>query len=183
LSRAVFLDRDGTILVERGQAAADPSEVELLPGAAEGLRTLRDAGYLLIVVTNQSGLARGLYDAAAYRAVTARMETLLAMESVALDRIEHCPHHPDRTGPCGCRKPEPGMLLRAAAALGVDRAASWCVGDAARDLRAGIAAGCRTVLVLTGKGEREREEAESLTSFVAADLAEAARIVLAEESP
>jgi len=183
VSRAVFLDRDGTLLVERGGPPTRPEDVALLPDVSRGLRALAEAGFLLVVATNQSGLARGLYDEATYRAVTDRMEALLAEDGVKLDAVLHCPHHPDRTGPCACRKPEPGLLLEAAERLGIDLGRSFLIGDAVRDLEAGIAAGCRTILVRTGKGERERDAAAALTPRpdVAADLLDAACRILGAE--
>jgi D-glycero-D-manno-heptose 1,7-bisphosphate phosphatase len=185
VSRAVFLDRDGTLLVERGGPPTDPEAVELVPGAAAAVRELAGAGWRRVVVTNQSGLARGHYDLATYRAVTGRMRELLAAEGATLDAVCHCPHHPEGAVEewsvvCDCRKPAPGLLLRAAEELGLDLAASWCIGDAARDVESGRAAGCRTILVLTGKGRGERERIDESATRVAADLREAARIVLAE---
>ena len=182
MKKAVFLDRDGTLLVERGGPPIDPADVALLPGAVAGLRTLRDAGFLLVVVTNQSGLARGLYDEATYRAVTARMTELLAAGGVTLEGVLHCPHHPEWSGPCDCRKPAPGLILTAVEQFGIDGKRSWVVGDAARDLEAGLAAGCRVILVRTGKGESQREAAANLRPrpAVVADLVAAARQILTE---
>jgi D-glycero-D-manno-heptose 1,7-bisphosphate phosphatase len=178
LRPAVFLDRDGTLLVERGGPPVCPEEVDLNPGVADGLLTLGAAGFALVVVTNQSGIARGHYDEGTYRDVTSQMEDLLAASNVALDGVYHCPHHPDSA--CDCRKPKPGLLLKAAQELEIDLGRSWCVGDATRDLEAGLAAGCRVVLVLTGKGESERTAAGSLGAHVAPDLEAAARVIVEE---
>ncbi|MGD8278025.1 MAG: HAD family hydrolase, partial [Gemmatimonadota bacterium] len=125
--RAVFLDRDGTILVEKNYLS-DPDEVELIPGAADALRHLRDAGYVLVVITNQSGIARGYFDEPEYRAVERRMEELLEAEGVALDGSEHCPHHPQFTGPCECRKPGLALFRKAAETLDIELAASAFIG-------------------------------------------------------
>ena len=129
---AVFLDRDGT-LVEEVPYLHDPGRVVLLPGAA-ALGGLAAAGYALVVVTNQAGVARGLYDEAAVEAVHRRLAELLAGVGVRLDAVLHCPHHPEGTVPgyaraCRCRKPGPGMLEAAAGRLGLDLAASWLIGN------------------------------------------------------
>ncbi len=182
MTRAAFLDRDGTILLERGGPPLDPADVELIPGAVRGLRALADAGFELIVVTNQSGLARGHYDESVYHAVTERMKALLAESGVRLDAVRHCPHDNGVLGAytCTCRKPLPGMILDAAKDHGIDLGRSFLVGDAERDLAAGKAAGCRVMLVLTGKGEHERDavRVKHPSAEIVADLAEAARWIL-----
>jgi D-glycero-D-manno-heptose 1,7-bisphosphate phosphatase len=149
--RAVFLDRDGTLNVDTGYVAR-PEDVRLCAGAAEGLRRLAAAGFLLVVVSNQSGIARGLLEPAQADAVDARVAELLREHGVELTASYRCPHLPGGSRPefareCDCRKPHPGLLLRAAADLGIDLRASWAVGDAPRDAQAGLAAGCRAVLV------------------------------------
>ena len=141
---AVFLDRDGT-LVEEVPYLHDPGRVMLLPGAA-ALGGLAAAGYALVVVTNQAGVARGLYDEAAVVAVHRRLAELLAGVGVRLDAVLHCPHHPEGTVPgyaraCRCRKPGPGMLEAAAGRLGLDLAASWLIGNHPADVGAAQAAG------------------------------------------
>ena len=149
---AVFLDRDGT-LVRGVEYLADPNDLALLPGVGEALRRMRDAGRALVVCTNQSGVARGCFDLERLAAIHERFLALLAAEDVALDGLYFCPHHPEGVadgfaGECDHRKPAPGMLLAAAAALGIDLRASWMVGDSRRaDLAAGRAAGCRTAYV------------------------------------
>jgi len=179
--RAVFLDRDGTILVEKNYLA-DPDEVELLPGAADALRRLRDAGYALVVITNQSGIARGLFGETEYRAVERRLEELLAAEGVVLDGSEFCPHHPEFTGPCQCRKPGLALFRRAAETLGIDLAASAYIGDRPGDVLPAAGFGGLGILVRTGYG------AESVGDVppdvgVAADLCEAADLVLRKDFP
>jgi D-glycero-D-manno-heptose 1,7-bisphosphate phosphatase len=121
-------------------------------GAAGALRTLRDAGYLLVVVSNQPAAAKGLVEVEQLERVNARVVELLQAEETRLDGLHVCLHHPagvvpELTGACTCRKPEPGLLLAAAAELGVDLQASWMVGDSDVDVAAGAAAGCRTILV------------------------------------
>jgi D-glycero-D-manno-heptose 1,7-bisphosphate phosphatase len=150
----VFLDRDGT-LVEEVPYLHDPGRVVLLDGVA-GLGELAAAGYALVVVTNQAGVARGLYDEAAVEAVHRRMADLVAAAGVRLDAVLHCPHHPEGTVPgyahaCRCRKPGPGMLEAAAERLGLDLPASWLVGNHPADVGAAVAAGVRPLFVTTGR--------------------------------
>jgi histidinol-phosphate phosphatase family protein len=130
---AVFLDRDGTIIEDPGYVA-DPAAVRLLPRAALAIARLNHADLPAIVVTNQSGIARGLVDEAGYAATGRRLDELLAASGARLDGHYHCPHHPDFTGACECRKPGPLLYLRAAAEHGLDLARSWWVGDRLRDV-------------------------------------------------
>lgn len=151
--RAVFLDRDGT-LTEPRHYPCHPDELVLQPGIGPPLRALQRAGFALVVVTNQSGLARGLFDLAALDAMHHRLRALLARHGVRLDGIYACPHHPEGTVPryrsvCPCRKPAPGMLHQAAHDLDLDLARSWTVGDSACDIGAGRRAGTLTALVST----------------------------------
>ncbi|MBX6363293.1 MAG: HAD family hydrolase [Gemmatimonadetes bacterium] len=150
----MFLDRDGTLIEER-HYLADPDGVVLLPGAAAGLRALRELGYALVVVTNQSGIARGLFTEADFHRVQLRLEALLAAEGVRLDGVYMCPHHPEHGGPCECRKPGLGLYRRAIAELGVDASASLFVGDRATDIEPARAFGGRGVLVRSGYGAAE----------------------------
>lgn len=153
--RAAFIDRDGVLNEERAYVHTIEDFV-LLPGTLAALRALEAAGYRRVVVTNQSGIARGLYTEAQYQRFTAQVREHLRAEGVTLDAIEHCPHLPDAPLPqyrraCECRKPEPGMLLRAIGALDIDPAGSFLVGDRLLDVQAGRAAGVgRCFLVRTG---------------------------------
>lgn len=181
---AVFLDRDGTINREVDYLS-DPADLELLPGAVDALRKLKDAGYLLCVVTNQSGVARGLFDEDQLKQIHVRLEELLAAEGVQLDWIGYCPHHPTEGRPgyranCFCRKPRPGMLLEAAASLRINLERSWCIGDSMRDLKAGERLGVMGLLVRTGKGADQARKAESSGHYVDVvdDLLEAADRIL-----
>lgn len=151
---AAFLDRDGTI-VEEAHYLDDPDRVVLIDGAAEGMRALAEAGFALVVVTNQSGIARGLYTAVEFHAVQQRVEELLADRGVAIDLALFCPHHPDFSGPCDCRKPGLGMYRDAAARLDLDLARSIYVGDRIKDVLPALETGGRGFLVLTGYGTRE----------------------------
>src|SRR5688572_31452494 len=155
---AILLDRDGTILVEKDYLA-DPADAELIAGVAPGLRDLQDAGFALVVVSNQSGIARGMYGEAEYTAVDLEMKRLLAMHDVFIEASYHCPHHPDFTGDCDCRKPKAGMFERAIRELGLDARRSWLIGDRLRDLAAAPALGARAILVRTGYGEAEAANA------------------------
>ncbi len=151
---AAFIDRDGTLIVER-HYLADPAGVELIGGAAEALRALRRAGYALIVVTNQSGIARGLISPEEYEAVHRRLEGLLAGEGVRLDGTYHCPHHPDHTGSCDCRKPGLGLYRQAAAEHELKLAGSVYIGDRVSDVLPALALGGAGYLVGTGYGSEE----------------------------
>lgn len=177
LRPAVFVDRDGTMIVERSYLA-DPDGVHLVPGTAEALARLRGAGFALVTVTNQSGIALGLYTERAYHAVAARVEEVLAAAGAPVDATEHCPHHPDVTGPCDCRKPATGMHRRAAARLDLDLSASFYVGDKVTDVLPATELGGQGILVRTGYG-REHEASVPLGTWVADDLLAAAERVLA----
>lgn len=137
-----FLDRDGT-LIRDTDYPRDPALVELLPGAADALKQLRRHGYALVVVSNQSGIGRGLITPGEAAAVHERFVGLLADHGITLDGAYYCPHTPDDG--CGCRKPAPGLLVRAAKELGLDIARSVMIGDKASDVEAGESVGCRAV--------------------------------------
>lgn len=150
---AVFFDRDNTLIVG-ADYLGDPLDVMLMPGAAACVAGVRRLGYRVVTVSNQSGVARGFYDEEAVHAVNEQMDRALreGNELATIDRDEFCPHHPQASVEayrldCECRKPKTGMLLRAAEALDLDLSRSWLVGDAPRDIEAGAAAGCRTVLL------------------------------------
>ncbi|MHB8730458.1 MAG: D-glycero-alpha-D-manno-heptose-1,7-bisphosphate 7-phosphatase [bacterium] len=175
--RAVFVDRDGVLIKEVNHLTAS-SQIEILPGVPESLRRLRDAGWAVVVITNQSVVARGMVTEAGLREIHRALESQLRSRGATLDAIYYCPHHPEGAVAsyrvaCDCRKPAPGLLLRAAADLGIDLGASVMVGDAPSDIEAGRRAGCRTVL-LRAAGETGASGAD----HVAADLAAAADWVL-----
>lgn len=176
---AVFLDRDGTLVVER-HYLADPDGLQLVPGALGALAALRDAGYALVVVTNQSGIARGLYTEADYRAVADRLDSVLAKASLSLDGSYHCPHYPEVTGPCACRKPSTGMYLQAASELDLAPERSWYVGDKISDVLPALALKGRGILVRTGYG-REHESSVPDGVAVVDDLEAAATYILGED--
>lgn len=184
----VFLDRDGTLIREREQPPRCAADVEFLAGAVEALAELRRAGLALVMVTNQSAIARGWLRYEEFEAVQAAVREALARQGVALDATYFCPHHPSAgfapyRRNCECRKPGDALLRRAAKEFDLDLARSWMIGDAVRDLQAGQRVGARGILVATGKGQREAERldptARSEVSF-AADLRAAASVVLKE---
>lgn len=173
---AVFLDRDGTVVQERDYLD-DPGDVELVAGAVEAIRALRSAGYAVVLVTNQSGIARGLYSLEDYRAVAERVDEVLLAAGASMDGTYYCPHHPDFTEACECRKPGTGMYVRAARDLDLDLAASYYVGDKVSDVLPALALGGTPMLVRTGYG-REHETLAPSGTRVANDLRAAAQWIL-----
>jgi D-glycero-D-manno-heptose 1,7-bisphosphate phosphatase len=152
---AVFLDRDGTINQEKDYLYRI-EDFEFVPGAPQAIRLLNEAGLLVVVVSNQSGVARGYYTEADVEKLHHHISAELAISGARVDAWLYCPHHPSGKGSyavyCNCRKPLPGMLLDAAAQFGIDLAASVMIGDKLVDMEAGHAAGCRTILVRSGYG-------------------------------
>jgi D-glycero-D-manno-heptose 1,7-bisphosphate phosphatase len=179
---AVFLDRDGTLVVERGYNS-DPAEIELLPGVPRALQNLRAAGYALVVVSNQSGVGRGLFPQERVHQAMAELRRQLRGHGVELDAIYFCPHRPEED--CVCRKPLPGLLRLAAEDLVLDLPRSVMIGDKRIDVATGQAAGARGVLVRTGYGHDEEarlaESGSAPSDHVAADLTGAAAWVLARD--
>jgi D-glycero-D-manno-heptose 1,7-bisphosphate phosphatase len=169
--RFVLLDRDGTIIVEK-HYLADPDGVELIEGAADGLRRLRSLGLGLAVVTNQSPIGRGLFDRAQLAEIHERLTWILAAEGVVLDGLFFCPHTPDDA--CGCRKPRPGLVEQAAAALGFNPTRSFVIGDMRSDIELGQGVGATTLLVRSGYGARTEAEASASPDHVVDGLVEAA---------
>ena len=174
---AAFLDRDGTI-VQEAHYLADPEAVVLVPGAADAIRSLQEAGYAVVVVTNQSGIGRGLYRLEDYRAVATRIDALLAAEGVAVEGTYFCPHHPLEADPCDCRKPNTGMYEAAARDLGLDVTDSFYVGDKITDVQPAQTLGGRGILVRTGYG-REHEADVPDGVAVVDDLPSAAAEIVA----
>ncbi len=176
--RAVFLDRDGTIVEDPG-FLHEPDKVKLLPGAAAAIRRLNDAGYRVIIVTNQSGIARGRFTVADYEAVQQRLGALLTAQGARLDGAYFCPHHPQFTGPCDCRKPGLKLFRDAQAAFDIDFAQSWWVGDRLSDVQPARLLGGHGVLVTTGDGNLHQGQARALGVTVVADIGEAVQEILA----
>lgn len=176
--RFVLVDRDGTINEEVGHLR-DPGALRLIPGSADALRRLREAGLGIVIVTNQADVGRGRLDPAGLDRIHERLRAMLGAEGVEIDDLLHCPHAPDAG--CPCRKPAPGMAVEAAARHGFDPGRSFVVGDHAGDAGMGRAIGATTLLVLTGHGGEERDRAmrEDLVDHVVPDLAAAADIITA----
>jgi len=178
--RAAFLDRDGT-LIEDAHYLSDASAVRLLAGVVDPVRRLNDAGVAVVVVTNQSGIAQGLLTESQYQATRARLDELMARGNARIDATYHCPHHPDVTGPCDCRKPGTGLHRRAATDLGLDLSRSLYVGDRYRDLVPGIELGGFPRLVASADTPEVDLERARVAGLLATSLAEAVASFLAEE--
>jgi histidinol-phosphate phosphatase family protein len=182
---AVFLDRDGTMNGLRGHLA-QPEDLNLLPRVGAAVRRLNDAEYRVVVVTNQPVLARGEATAAGLRRIHGKLEALLGCDGAFVDRIYHCPHHPDAGFPgeiaalkvvCNCRKPSPGMIDQACSELNIDPSRSWLIGDSTADIAVARVRGITSVLVCTGEGGRDYRY-EASADFVAADMADAVSLIL-----
>ncbi|MGC9490381.1 MAG: D-glycero-alpha-D-manno-heptose-1,7-bisphosphate 7-phosphatase [Thermovirgaceae bacterium] len=172
--RAVFLDRDGTLIEEKGYIQR-PEEVVLLPQAAEALKGFRTLGLKVVILTNQSGIGRGFYTEADYDKTMARLFDLLREKQTAVDASYFCPHAPWER--CPCRKPSPGMAERAALELSIDLSRSFVVGDKASDMELARVIGARGILVRTGFGAKTEQSGTPLWDAAADDLAEAAEII------
>lgn len=186
--RAVFLDRDGNINRDVGYPGCYDL-IEIYPYSFEAVRRLNQAGLLAVIVTNQSGVGRGLIEESRLRDIHARMQEAFRLHEAHFDGIYYCPHHVSSRNPaygrdCDCRKPQPAMGLRAAADLGIDTSASFMVGDKVEDIQFGLNLGARPVLVLTGYGRESlpKLEAQGIEpAHVAQDLLDAVDWILKEE--
>jgi histidinol-phosphate phosphatase family protein len=183
----VFLDKDGTI-IENVPYNVDPALIRLAPGAEEGLARLHRAGYLLFVVSNQSGVARGFFPESALQGVADRLHELLAARGIPLAGFTWCPHHPEGiveeyAVTCNCRKPAPGQILEIAARHDIDLARSWMIGDILDDIQAGRAAGCRTILIDSGNETEWIMSPDREPEHRAPDLAAAARYIIEQDDP
>jgi D-glycero-D-manno-heptose 1,7-bisphosphate phosphatase len=171
-ARAVFLDRDGTLMADVGYPR-HPDQVRLLPGVTEGLAACRKAGFRLAIISNQSGVGRGYFDADAVQAVHQRLLDLLQAEGVRIDDAQYCLHAPEDQ--CACRKPSPLMIQRSARRLGADPSMSFMIGDKPSDVEAGRRAGCHTILLRPDKDPARGGVAD----FVVGDWEACTRIILA----
>ncbi len=187
--RAIFMDRDGTLSEEVGYVN-HLSRYRLMPNSLEAIRLANGAGFLVVVTTNQAGVARGYFSEDLVRQVHGRLRAWVEEGGGRIDAIYYCPHHPKEGAPpyraeCDCRKPRPGMILRAGREHDIDLAASYAVGDSWIDIEAGAAAGVPGVLVLTGYGrgllEHQREKLRVTPAHVAEDVLEAARWIVARD--
>ncbi len=172
--RFVLLDRDGTVIVSH-HYLSDPEKVELLPGAAEGLRRLRDAGFGLILVTNQSAIGRGYFDLSRLEEIHGRLAELLASEGIELDGVYFCPHRPDEE--CACRKPGVGLVERAAREHDFDPNDAFVIGDNVCDIEMGEACGARTLLVTSGYGREVLRAGTVRPDHVVTDLTQAEVVI------
>lgn len=186
--RAVFLDRDGTINVEKDYLHR-VEDFAFIEGAPQAIKRLNDAGFLVIVVTNQSGIARGFFGAEDVDRLHEHIRLQLKAVGAKVDGFYVCPHHPTEgeeffRKDCDCRKGRPGMLLQAAEAFDIDLGSSWIVGDKTADIEAGLRAGCRPILVQTGYGAAEQSRLGPYrdATRIAADLEAAADIIVAASS-
>jgi D-glycero-D-manno-heptose 1,7-bisphosphate phosphatase len=180
--RAVFLDRDGTINVEKNYLHK-VEDFEFIPGSPEAIKRLKDAGFIVIVVSNQSGIARGYFDEQALETLHRHVQEELAEHGTSIDAFYFCPHHPEQglgayKVVCECRKGAPGMLLQAAREHGIDLEQSFMVGDKLADIEAGRRAGCRSVLVLTGYGESVAQKQKMATVEKCQNLSVAVDLIL-----
>jgi rfaE bifunctional protein nucleotidyltransferase chain/domain len=173
---AIFVDRDGTI-IEHVEYLHEPEKLKLLPGALEALKRLREAGFRIVVVTNQPGIGLGYFTMEQFFKVNARLLRESSKVGLAFDRVYFCPHTP--ADGCSCRKPDPGMLTRGIRELNIQVEGSYMIGDSGLDVRAGRSAGCRTVLVRTGLGTTAAVEGGT-ADLICEDLEDAARAILKE---
>ncbi|MFA5113820.1 MAG: D-glycero-beta-D-manno-heptose 1,7-bisphosphate 7-phosphatase [Candidatus Margulisiibacteriota bacterium] len=183
-SRAVFVDRDGTIIEDSGYIST-PKEVHFLPGSIEALRQLNQAGFKVIVITNQSGVARGFFSEDMVQTIDKFIHKQVLSGGGHIDAFYYCPHHPEHgvypyRQECACRKPSPGMIKQAAQDHHLDLGRSFMVGDHSCDVRAGKTAGVRTVFVLTGHGSREKAKLADKPDHTAPSLAEAVAWIIKE---
>ncbi|MFB3891578.1 MAG: D-glycero-alpha-D-manno-heptose-1,7-bisphosphate 7-phosphatase [Phycisphaerae bacterium] len=185
-NKAVFVDRDHTLIEDPGYLS-DPAAVKLLPGVGPALKSLSAAGFRIVLVTNQSGIARGILTEETLAGIHDELRRQLAQHGAALDGVYYCPFHPEGViekyaRESDMRKPKPGMLLAAAKDMDIDLTASWMVGDGARDIEAGQRAGCRTIRVRVPSrppsGEPQDEDVQA--DFTVHNMVEAARIILRE---
>ncbi len=180
-NKAVFIDRDNTLIEDPGYLA-DPSAVKLLPGVELAIRSLHQSGFKVVVITNQSGIARGLLTEETLEAIHGELRRKLGEKGVHLDGIYYCPFHPAGSvekyaTESDLRKPQPGMLLKAAEDMDIDLARSWMIGDGARDVEAGQRAGCRTVRVRT-KVKHPDDDENVQADYTVRNLVDAAKVIL-----
>lgn len=183
MNRAVFLDRDGVITQDPPHYAYKLEQLKLIPRSAKAIRLLNENGFKVIIVSNQSGVARGYYKKKDVEIFNRAMEDKIKQEGAYIDAVYYCPHHPEskiieyRIN-CDCRKPNPGMLLKATQHFDVDLKISFVVGDKISDIIAGSSAGCTTILVLTGQGKLQIFENSIKPDFISVDLYDAVENII-----
>ncbi|TWR26233.1 HAD family hydrolase [Mucilaginibacter achroorhodeus] len=181
-NKAIFLDKDGTLIPDIPYNV-DSQLITLQADAIEGLKRLQAAGYLFIVVSNQSGVARGIFEENMLKGVEQRIRQMLSAQGIGLTAFYYCPHHPKGIVPglntdCNCRKPEPGMLFTAAVEHHIDLGASWMIGDILNDVEAGNRAGCSTVLIDNGNETEWVSGHHRVPTVIAKSIDEAAILML-----
>lgn len=179
--KAVFIDKDGTLIVDVPNNV-DPKYIHLDPDAGPALQQLQQAGYRLFIISNQAGVAHGYFQENALVDVMNQVHYLLKPFDVKIDGFYYCPHHPDGAIPayaipCSCRKPEPGLILRAAQEHGIDLTASWMIGDILNDVEAGNRAGCRTILLDNGNETEWQSTANRMPTHTVRNWIKAAELM------
>lgn len=182
MNKAVFLDKDGTI-IEDVNYLKHASQIKFIPGSVEAIKMLNKAGYKVIVISNQSGIARGILTEDMLQAIDKNLHKRLLHQGAYLDGMYHCPHHPEHglypyKKECSCRKPNPGMLLKAAKDHDIDLAQSYMIGDHPTDIEAGKKAGTKTIFVLTGHGKEEKDRIKEAPDQIVESLLEAVKQIL-----
>ncbi|MFC1637461.1 D-glycero-beta-D-manno-heptose 1,7-bisphosphate 7-phosphatase [Candidatus Margulisiibacteriota bacterium] len=177
MNKAVFLDRDGTIVEDVGYMNS-PKQLEFIPGSIKAIKKLNEAGYKVVVITNQAGVARGLITEDMLQTIDKTLHKWILSGGAHLDGIYYCPHHPDHgvypyKQVCECRKPHPGLIKRAHRDLDIDPAQSFMIGDKATDVEAGKRAGTKTVFVRSGRGQAEEKKINGKPDHITENLAEA----------
>lgn len=180
---AIFLDRDGTINIEKNYLH-QTQDWEWIPGAIEAIKLFNKKGFFVVVVTNQAGIARGLYTTKEIDILHSYVSSQLRSYGAKIDKFYYCPHHPnyDEKERCNCRKPSPGMLLEATKDLNIDLNNSWIVGDKISDIAAGKNFNLKSILVLTGHGNKEKDLLVQEDQIVCNDILEAAGLILSATS-
>jgi len=182
VNKAVFLDRDGTIVEDVGYLN-DPADLKFIPGSIEAIKKLNQAGFKVVVITNQAGVARGLITENMLQTIDKTLHKWILSGDAHLDGLYYCPHHPEHGSypykqACECRKPHPGLLKKAERDLKIDLSKSFMVGDKSSDIEAGKTAGTKTVFVTTGKGQKEKNELKEQPNHIAANLSQAVDWIL-----
>ncbi len=179
MQKAVFLDRDGTIIEDTGYVH-ERDKVRFLPGASQAIKSLNENGFRVIIITNQAGVARGYFTEEAVKEINSFVQESLANEGAFIDMIYYCPHHvegiiDEYKKECYCRKPNPGMIEQAVRDFDIDLKNSFVVGDHLSDVEAGRRAGCKTILIAGGHSQNKGEESLQISNYVAPDLSEAVK--------
>lgn len=186
MNKAIFIDKDGTLIPDL-PFNVDPERIRLAKNAVDGLKLLKKDGFLLIAISNQAGVAYGCFQEDALKAVSHKINTLLAAHGLQLDGFYYCPHHPGGTirsyaVACDCRKPEPGLILRAARDHHIDLKSSWMIGDILNDVEAGNRAGCRTILIDTGNETEWTEGPYRQPTFICNHIDSAAGYIINKQA-